>query len=124
MSDNFNLELAIPEQVCPGGMIIRMAGTPDEPLFCLADVCLVLDNANPSQVAARLDAEDKALHIVEVNGQASSQMQFVTEPALYDVVLTSRAENARPLKRWVTHDVLPSIRRHGRYPPPAEAVQP
>ena len=89
MDNNFNLELTIPNEVSPGGMTVRMAGTPEEPLFCLADVCLVLGNANPSQVAARLDAEDKTLHIVEVNGQASSQMQFVTEPALYDVVLTS-----------------------------------
>jgi hypothetical protein len=116
--NNFNVELTIPTEVCPGSMKIRMAGRPDAPLFCLADLCEVLGNANPRQVAARVDPENKAVHIVDVNGQASSQMLFVTEPGLYAVVMTSRAENAKPFQRWVYHDVLPSIRRHGCYPPP------
>lgn len=115
---NVNFELAVPAELNPSGVVIRTAGTTDSPLFCLKDVCEVLGNSNSRQVAERLDPDEKGVHIVDTLG-GPQEMVFVTESGLYTIALTSRAENARPFRKWVTGEVLPCIRRHGRYPAPA-----
>src|SRR4051794_21195312 len=99
MDRELKLTLAVPAELAPEGTTIRMAGTPDAPLCCLADVCAVLGNANPRQVAERIDEDEKTtVHIVD--GAGGPPRTFVTEAGLYAVILTSRAENARPFRRW------------------------
>ena len=111
---------------------IRTAGTSDEPLFCLADICRAVELTNPSSVKARLDPDDTqlvdlhALSDCEGEHVGNSMATFVTESGFYDVVLYSSSEKVRPFKRWVTKDVLPSIRQTGSYGLPktfAEALR-
>ena len=99
---------------------IRVAGTSEEPLFCLADVCKALDLQNPSQVKARLDEDDvQLIDLQALNPNeviiGNSIANFVTESGLYDVLMRSESGKAKPFRRWVTKEVLPSIRKDGMY---------
>lgn len=86
---------------------------PDEPLFCLKDVCaaLALDS---KQVIRRLDKGVVSKHPLSTDG-GKQTAAFVTEDGLYDVILDSRKAAARAFRKWVTSEVLPQIRRTGRY---------
>lgn len=88
-----------------------------EPWFVAADVCKALEIRNPSQALARLDDDEKFTTLISNEGAASgtSSMAFVNEPGLYSLVLGSRKPEAKVFKRWVTHEVIPSIRKHGAY---------
>jgi len=124
MHNELSVVLSVPAELNPEGLTIRVAGTPDAPLFCLADLCAVLGIGNPSDVARRLpDDEKNTLDIVE-GVLGGPPRTFVTEGGLYRTVLTSRTDRAEPFRRWVCHEVLPSIRRHGCYPPPAGPQDP
>ena len=92
---------------------IRTAGTADSPLFCLTDVCKVLD-LDPSQVARRLDSTVFTKHPADT-GFGIKEINFVNEDGLYDVILDSRKPEAKAFRKWVTSEVLPSIRKHGAY---------
>lgn len=91
-----------------------------EPWFAAVDVCKALEIGNPSQALVRLDSDEKFTTLISNDGAASgrSQMAFVSESGLYSLVLGSRKPQAKPFKRWVTHDVIPSIRKHGAYMTP------
>lgn len=99
---------------------IRTLGTPDQPLFCLVDVCKAVELKNPSSVKARLDKEDVQLvdlHALKpTEGRVgNSRTNFITESALYDVILLSCSPRVKPFRKWVTSEVLPAIRKHGAY---------
>lgn len=85
-----------------------------EPWFVLADLCRVLDIANPRNVATRLDEDEKGVHQMDTLGGRQS-VTVVNEPGMYQVVLRSDKPEAKQFKWWLTHDVLPTIRRTGRY---------
>jgi prophage antirepressor-like protein len=85
-----------------------------EPWFVAADVCACLAIRNPSDALNRLDDDEKGLGLTETPG-GNQSLTTVNEPGLYNLVLGSRKPEARRFKRWVTHEVLPSIRRTGRY---------
>ena len=93
-----------------------------EPWFVLADVCRALEIGNPSDAARRLDDDEKAtLDNVEGRpGQGARVFTVINESGLYALILTSRKEGARRFKKWVTSVVLPSIRKTGGYPAPAD----
>ncbi len=91
-----------------------------EPLFCLADVCKALNLSNPSQVAQKLDDEDKPKLDLGLPGQ---QPMYITEPGLYTVILRSDSLMAKPMQKWVTNEVLPAIRKHGAYITPTKIEQ-
>ena len=93
---------------------IRTAGTADNPLFCLADVCKAVGIANARNVKSRLDEEDVHLVDTPTNG-GIQQLSFVTESGLYETIIRSDSETAKPFRKWVTNEVLPSIRKHGAY---------
>ena len=93
---------------------IRTAGTADNPLFCLADVCKAVGIANARNVKSRLDEEDVRLVDTPTNG-GIQQLSFVTESGLYETIIRSDSETAKPFRKWVTTEVLPSIRKHGAY---------
>jgi prophage antirepressor-like protein len=92
-----------------------------EPWFVAADVCACLAIRNPSDALNRLDDDEKGLGLTETPGGEQS-MSTVNEAGLYNLVLGSRKPEARRFKRWVTHEVLPAIRRTGRYAIPDAAA--
>lgn len=93
---------------------IRVAGTSDNPLFCLADICKAVEITNSRNVKNRLDEED--VHLVDTPTTGGMQsMVYVSEAGMYDAVLKSDSPKARPFSRWITHEVLPSIRKTGGY---------
>lgn len=93
---------------------IRTAGTAEEPLFCLADICRVLD-LQPSAVMRRLDDGVTSNHPIHDNLGRIQQANFVNEDGLYDVILDSRKPEAKAFRKWITSEVLPSIRKTGSY---------
>jgi len=106
------------------GMQLRV--TTDEqgmPWFVAADVCRCLFVGNTSHALGRLDADEKGLRNVDTPGGTQS-MVTVNEPGLYTLVLGSRKPEARRFKRWITHEVLPAIRRTGSYGVPAAPTLP
>ena len=94
---------------------IRTAGTADNPMFCLADVCQAIGINNSRAVKGRLDEDDVSLIDTIDNLGRTQQVTFVTESGLYDVIIRSDSEQAKPFRKWVTSEVLPSIRKHGMY---------
>ena len=100
---------------------VRSVPSEDGPLFCLADVCKALELSNPSKVKSRLDESDTqlidlhALTLSYPQSAGNSKATFINESALYEVILRSDAPKARPFRKWVTKEVLPSIRKTGGY---------
>lgn len=93
---------------------IRVVEQDGEPWFVAADVCRALEVGNPSDAVARLDADDRTL--VSIEGSSNGKpVNAVNEPGLYSLVLGSRKPEAKAFKRWITHEVLPSIRKTGGY---------
>lgn len=96
------------------GQDVRTVIVDGEPWFVATDVCRILDHSNASMAVASLDDDEKGLRTVDTLGGAQSLM-CVNEPGLYSLIIRSRKPEAKAFKRWVTHDVLPQIRRIGRY---------
>lgn len=92
---------------------IRTAGTGEEPLFCLSDVCSVL-GLRQGDVKQRLDKDVVSTQPLETAG-GIQQANFVNEDGLYDVILDSRKPQAKAFRKWVTSEVLPAIRKTGGY---------
>lgn len=82
-----------------------------EPWFVAVDVCSVLDLSNPTIAVSRLDEDERAKFNLGRQGDAT----IVNEPGLYTLVLGSRKPEAKAFKRWITHEVIPAIRKHGVY---------
>ena len=79
-----------------------------EPMFCLADLCGALGVSNHRNVKARLDEDDVCLMDTIDNLGRTQQVIFVTESGMYDAILRSDAEKAKPFRKWVTSEVLPT----------------
>ena len=96
-----------------------------EPWFVAADVCSTLGIGNVSQALSRLDGYEKTLISNEgAPAGGPPSLNLINEPGLYTLVLGSRKPEAKRFKRWVTHEVLPAIRRTGRYAVPGLALTP
>lgn len=95
-----------------------VADEASEPWWVAADVCVVLGIVNPSSSLAQLDDDERGLRTMETPSGAQS-MAVVNEAGLYSLILRSRKPEAKAFKRWVTHEVLPTIRKHGAYATPA-----
>lgn len=85
-----------------------------EPWFVAKDVCGCLDLTNAAQTLSYLDDDEKGIISNDTPG-GKQQMLVISEPGLYSLVLRSRKPEAKAFKRWVTHDILPSIRKSGGY---------
>lgn len=96
------------------GRIRAMCDENGEPLFVAKDVCAILDLGNPRSSIALLDDDEKGVHSVDTPG-GKQQMTTVTEPGFYKLVMRSRKPEAKAFQRWVTHEVLPALRRDGGY---------
>lgn len=96
-----------------GGEQLRTIVIADgNPGFIANDVCAILDIRNSRDALARLDDDEKGVVTTDTLG-GPQQMAYVTEAGLYALVFTSRKAEAREFKRWVTHEVLPTIRKTG-----------
>ena len=85
-----------------------------EPRFCLADLCKAINVTNHRNVAKRIDPEGVRRVDIPTQG-GTQQVLFVTEAGMYEVLLRSDSEEAKPFRKWVTSEVLPSIRKTGGY---------
>jgi len=97
------------------GRDVRTVQRDGEPWWVLRDVCDVLELSNARMIADRLDEDDVSLAYITDNMGRQQQTNIVNESGLYDVILRSDKPEAKKFKRWVTHEVLPSIRKHGLY---------
>lgn len=93
---------------------VRTVMRDGKPWFCLVDVCRVLDLSSPHKVAERLDRDELTGIKVRSGGQ-TREMTFINESGLYSVILRSDKPEAKPFRKWVTSDVLPTIRKTGGY---------
>ena len=111
------------------GHQVRVSGTKESPLWVLKDVCEVFGETNYRRVSGRLDDDEKGVSQITTLG-GIQKMTVVNESGLYsalfamqpekargvsDEYIAKRQQQLRDFKRWVTHDVLPSIRKHGAY---------
>lgn len=96
------------------GQQVRTVTRDGEPWFVAADVCAVLAIRNNRDALASLDEDEKGVATTDTPGGAQ-QVSIVNEPGLYSLILRSRKPEAKAFKRWVTHEVLPAIRRTGSY---------
>lgn len=97
-------------------MDVRILIENGEPMFCANDVCVVLAHANPRQaIDTHCDVDDvQKLDIIDALGR-TQQTNFITEAGVYSLIFGSEKPEAKIFKRWVTHELLPQLRRHGYY---------
>ena len=93
---------------------VRTLTINDEPWFVAADVCKVLEIANSRHAVSRLDEDEKGVATNDTLG-GPQDATIINESGLYSLILTSRKPQAKAFKRWVTHEVLPAIRKTGHY---------
>ena len=98
---------------------VRVVDVDGEPWFVARDVCECLELGNPRTSIALLDEDEKGVHTMDTPGGAQ-EMSIVSEAGLYSLILRSRKPEAKTFKRWITHEVLPAIRKHGGYLTPAK----
>jgi len=99
---------------------IRMVERDGEPWFVAADVCRALDVSDTWNALQRLDDDEKGTYSISTPG-GEQKMNIVNEPGLYSLVLGSRKPEAKAFKRWMTHEVIPTIRKTGGYLTPEAA---
>lgn len=101
-----------------GEQDVRTVLIEDNPWWVLTDVCRVLELGSPHKVAARLD-EDERNQIPVIDSMGRQQAtNIINESGLYSVILRSDKAEAKEFKRWITHEVLPAIRKTGSYSMP------
>ena len=99
---------------------VRVVIKDGEAWFVAVDVCKALEIQNTTQAVAKLDDDERAMFNIGRQGETN----IVNEYGLYNLILGSRKPEAKQFKRWITHDVLPSIRKHGKYELPKIAPHP
>lgn len=104
-----------------GASLRTLTDKAGEPWFVAKDVCAVLELNNVSQALTRLDGDEKSSITLNDGTPGSPNKSIVSESGLYALVLASRKPEAHEFKRWVTHEVLPQIRRTGGYIPTTDA---
>lgn len=93
---------------------LRVLQIDGAPWFVAADVARILGYRDAFNMARRLDPEDRGTRLMSTPS-GEQEMTIISEPGLYAAVLGSQVEGARTFKRWITHDVIPAIRRTGSY---------
>ena len=93
---------------------VRVSELNNEPVFCLADLCKILD-LTPSKVSQRLSDDVLSKYPIVDSIGREQFANFVNEDGLYDVILDSRKPEAKAFRKWITGEVLPAIRKTGGY---------
>lgn len=91
---------------------VRSVAVNGDPWFVLADLCKVLELSNPTMVAKKLDLDERAKSDL---GLQERNVTLVNESGMYAVILRSDKPQAKPFRKWVTSEVLPAIRKTGKY---------
>ena len=97
------------------GQQVRTILIDGEPWFVLNDLCRVLGIANPRDVANRIDSDGVGKTDTIDSMGRTQQSTIVNEPGMYEAVIRSNGEIAKPFRRWITREVLPQIRKTGSY---------
>lgn len=105
------------------GQEVRTVEMNGQPWFVLKDIAEVLKLTDTNKISARLEA-DELTRIKFVSGGQNREMLCVSESGLYNVVLRSDRPEAKPFRRWITHEVIPSIRKTGGYIAGQETLSP
>lgn len=100
------------------GKDIRVIDRDGEPWFILSEVCKGIGLDNPRRVKQRLNSEDVNTVTTSYGNRGNPNRTIVNESGLYNVIFMSRKPEAQDFKRWVTSEVLPTIRKHGAYMTP------
>lgn len=90
--------------------------------FCVNDICAPLEHTNPRKAVSDLVDEGDVTRRDTLTSSGVQSMNYVNESGMYALVLGSRLESAKRFKRWVTHEVLPTLRKTGRYEMPSTAA--
>ncbi|QQC57534.1 phage antirepressor KilAC domain-containing protein [Lactococcus garvieae] len=90
---------------------VRTVLIESEPWFVVADVAKAIEATNPTDLAKLVDDEDKSRQSLG----SGSPKNIINESGLYQILLRSNNRNAKPFRKWVTREVLPTIRKHGAY---------
>ena len=104
-------------QGCPFSCQVRTIQKDGEPWFVLKDVCQILGIGNSRMTAVHLDHDERGVSQIDTLG-GKQEMTIINESGLYHVILRSDKPEAKPFRKWVTSEVLPTIRRHGAYMTP------
>ena len=97
-------------------MISAITDAKGEPWWIAKEVCGVLGIARPNDALVGLDADEKQLVAISTgSSRGNPNTYIINEPGLYSLILRSRKPEAKAFKRWITHEVLPSIRKRGGY---------
>lgn len=107
----------------PSGEKLRVILQDDQPWFIASDVCAALDITNARDAVSSLDDDERGVVSTDTPG-GRQRKTAVTEPGLYSLIMRSRKAEAKQFKRWVTHDVLPTLRRTGQYAVPGAEILP
>lgn len=100
---------------------LRVVMRDGEPWFVAADVCAAISIGNTTDALRRLDDDEQALDSIEGISRGNDQANIINESGLYSLILGSRKPEAKKFKKWVTSEVLPAIRKTGRYVAPQAA---
>ena len=93
---------------------VRVVMVEGDPWFVAKDICDVLGVQLTHRAMATLDDDEKGRHTVTTLG-GDQEMSVINEAGMYSLVLKSRKPEAKQFKRWITHEVIPDIRKHGQY---------
>lgn len=102
------------------GQEVRTTEIDGETWFVAKDVCDILEIANSRDAVSVLDEDEKNTVAFSDGNRGNPNMTVISEAGLYTLLMRSNKEEAKPFRRWVTHDVLPSIRKTGSYSPPSK----
>lgn len=98
-----------------GAALRALTNKAGEPWFVLKDCMIILDLGNPTETVKMFDDDEfSTTEVIDSIGRRQ-QAYIISEPGLYRLVMRSRKPEAKEFQRWVTHEVLPSIRKHGAY---------
>lgn len=93
---------------------VRVIERNGEPWFVAKDIADILEFSDTSAMTRTLEEDEKGMHNIQTLG-GNQEMIVINEPGLYSSILRSRKPEAKQFKRWITHEVIPSIRKHGAY---------
>lgn len=103
---------------------IRTVDVNGEPWFVGKDVAQTLGYAKPQNaIASHVDEDDKRVAPIQGTPGGTQEMTIINESGLYSLVLSSKLPDAKKFKRWITAEVIPSIRKHGAYMTPETLEQ-
>lgn len=108
-----------------GAALRTLTDEEGEPWFVAKDVCDILGMSNPSMAVIALDKDEVAQidpkDYLGSENRSNQAVNIVSEPGLYKLIMRSRKPEAKEFQRWVTHEVLPQIRKTGGYIPTSES---